>query len=108
DFARASRRLPEEQRRGVGTGDDQHDANDAPQEVQHQANVTHQSLLQWYRGHAAALVAVRVLLLEAGPDRVQLDLCRLERDTRLEPRDGEKTVARPAGGAIRLRLGRPD
>ena len=74
DLARARRRLAQQQRGGVGTGDQQHHAHDTPQEVQREAHVAHELVLQTHGGHATPFVAVRVLLLEARGDRGQLGL----------------------------------
>ena len=74
NLARAGRRLAQQQRGGVGTRDQQHHANDTPQEVQRQTHIAHELVLQTHGRHATPFVAVRVLLLEARGDRGQLGL----------------------------------
>ena len=102
NLARAGRRLPQEQRGGVGTGDQQHHAHDTPQEVQRQTHVAHELVLQTHGRHATPFVAVRVLLLEARGNRGQLGLCLFERHVRFESRHGKEIVSGAAGLAGRL------
>ena len=105
-FAAACGRLAQQQRGGVGAGDQQHDTHHTPQQVKSQAHAAHELILQTQQGDASPLVALRVLLLEAGGNRRELRLRLFRRNTCVQPPNREETVVR-AAGRTRL-LGKPD
>ena len=106
---RANRHLPraadgfaQQQRGGVGAGNQQHHTDDAPQEIQRETHIANQLVLQTRRGDATAFVALGILLLERGRNDGQIGLRLFERDIRLEAPDGEEVVPGAAGRARRL------